>query len=120
MNQNSKIIKAIPLFPSGDISASVAFYEKLGFKHKFDYDNYAGVELENFELHFWLCKDPKIAKNTSCRVNVTGVDALYEELKAKDVIHLNGHLETKPWEFKEFTIVDPDGNAIVFGEDLNP
>jgi hypothetical protein len=31
-------------------------------------------------------------------------------------IHPAGHLQTKPWGQKEFSILDPDNNLLTFGE----
>jgi hypothetical protein len=47
---------------------------------------------------------------------VTGVDALYREMVAADVVHPNGHLTDRPWGMREFAVVDGDGNLITFGE----
>lgn len=40
--------------------------------------------------------DPRIPKETGCRITVEGVDDLFETYSAKSVIHPNGRLELKP------------------------
>jgi catechol 2,3-dioxygenase-like lactoylglutathione lyase family enzyme len=108
---------AVPVLPSLDIDASVSFFrEKLGFSLAFQYPDYAGVERGSVQIHFWHCGDPSIPKVTSCRVHLRGVDALHEEVKGQGVVHPNGPLSDKPWGFREFTALDPFGNAIVFAE----
>ena len=112
---------AIPVLPASDIEASVAFYQaKLGFSLAFQYPEYAGVQCGSVQIHFWHCADPEIPKVSSCRVNVLGVDALYQEAQKQGVVHPNGPLEDKPWGFREFTAIDCCGNAIVFAEAHEP
>jgi hypothetical protein len=31
-------------------------------------------------------------------------------------IHPNGHLEDKPWQQREFSLLDPDNNLLTFGQ----
>jgi uncharacterized protein with ACT and thioredoxin-like domain len=98
----------------------VDFYKtKLGF-NKVGYldDNYAVIARDNFVVHFWKCNDKIYPENTSCYVDVEDIDTLYEELKDFDVIHPNGKLENKPWEMREFAILDLDGNMIKFGQEI--
>jgi catechol 2,3-dioxygenase-like lactoylglutathione lyase family enzyme len=109
--------KAIPRFPVLDLAAALEFYEKrLGFQRLFLFPEYAGVGRSGFELHLFVVSDPALPLWTSCRVNVLGVEALYEEYLRAGVIHPSGRLQHKPWGFREFTAVDLFGNALVFGE----
>ena len=112
--------RGVPVLAFLDIFKTVAFYkEKLGFnKQGFVDDNYAVIARDNVELHFWKCDDRIHPENTSCYIYVEDVDSLYEELKAKDVIHPNGLLEDKPWGTREFAVLDDDGNMLKFGQDL--
>ena len=108
---------AIPKQAAGDIPKAVEFYErKLGFARMFVLDDYAGVARGPVEIHLWRCADKHIAENTACRVNVEGIEALYEEYRPRGVIHPNGALATKPWGLNEFTVLDLDGNGITFSE----
>ena len=111
------LVKAVPRFPVLDVRAALEFYEKqLGFTKLFDWDDYAGVGRDGFELHLFRTDDRNLPRWTACRVNVVGVDALHAELEKAGVIHPNGGLANQPWGFREFTVLDPFGNAIVFGE----
>lgn len=120
MSKKTYIHKAIPVFPQPDVQKAHDFYvEKLGFEEGFVYDGeYAGVVRGNFELHFWKCDDKKLAENTSCRVQVVDIDDLYEELTASGVIHPNGKLQSQPWGYREFSILDEVGNLIKFAEEI--
>ena len=113
------LLSAIPVLPTLDLAESLAFYrERLGFVVTFHYDDYAGLQRDGVQVHLWLCQDPELPKDTSCRFQVSGIDELYQAYHAQGVIHPNGALETKPWGFREFTALDGDGNGLVFAEPL--
>lgn len=113
----SSLERAVPVLASLDLDATQAFYkERLGFEPLSRYPNYAIVGRDAIQIHFWLTDDRRFAENTSCRVDVVGIDALYEEMLAADVVHPHGALTTQPWGFREFAVVDADGNVIRFGE----
>ena len=59
-----------------------------------------------------------IAGTASCRIKVDGVDDLYAELSAKDILHpvsREGVSETD-YGTREFATLDQDGNLISFFE----
>jgi DNA-binding transcriptional MerR regulator len=114
---NATLERAIPVLASLDLEATQHFYAtRLGFDTLFTYPDYAISARDGVQVHFWLTDDPAAATITSCRVDVTGVDALYAEMQAADVVHPNGALREQPWGFKEFSVLDGDGNLITFGE----
>lgn len=117
LTSRAALVKAIPRFPVFDLRQAIEFYEqRLGFQKLFELRDYAGVGRSGFELHLFRTDDPKLPEWTSCRVNVRGVDSLYAECERAGVVHPNGPLTTQPWGFREFTVLDLCGNAIVFGE----
>lgn len=117
MPSNSVFYNAILVMPALNISKSTVFYEQLlGFTKKFEFDDYAGLIRDGIEIHLWLCENRKIPENTSCRINVSNIEELYEEYQRVNIIHPNGKLEQKPWGLKEFVILDLNGNAIHFAE----
>ena len=69
-------------------------------------------------VEIFLCKndDRYVAEQTSFRIQVQHVEALYAEYQAQGVIHPNGQLATKPWGTQEFAILDPAGVCITFYE----
>jgi hypothetical protein len=105
---------AIPKLASLDIERSVTFFEQLGFSRVAVYDTMAIVCRDSVDIHFWLTDDAAIPKLTGCRVNVDGVDQLYEEFRLLDIIHPNDPLSDKPWGLREFSILDVDGNLLTF------
>ena len=115
----SKLLLGIPVLPSLDIGRTLVFYEsKLGFKRHIESDDYAGVERDGVQIHFWLCRDAEIPANSSCRINVSGVDALHAACAAEGIVHEKGGLAPKPWGFREFSVVDPDRNLVVLAEEI--
>lgn len=113
----AQLERAVPVLASLDIEATQRFYaDKLGFTAVARYPDYGIVERDNVQIHFWLTDDADIPKATSCRVEVDGVDQLYEEMNASGVVHPNGPLTDQPWGLREFAVLDGDGNMIKFGQ----
>jgi hypothetical protein len=112
-------LSAVPVLASLDLERSLAFYEqKLGFQRRALFAAYAVLARDGVEVHLWKCDDRHIAENTSCRLNVKGIDDLYTECLQKLIVHPNAPLTDQPWGLREFGIVDLDGNLIKFAEDL--
>ena len=113
----TKFLSAIPVLPAVDIAAAVAFYEQqLGFTAEFQSDDYAGLRRDGVQIHLWLSGDRQLAENTSCRINVSGIEALYDEYQTQNLIHPNGAITTKLWGLREFAVVDLNGNCVTFAE----
>ena len=109
--------RAVPVLASLNIERSVAFYcSALGFRRVHVDAGVGIVERDAVQIHFWPSSERHIAENTSCRIHVRDIDALFGELEPRGVIHPNGPLADKPWGSREFTALDPDGNALTFVE----
>ncbi len=121
-----------PVLMSSHVTASVRFYERLGFSLAFQ-DNpvdpkYAGVKRDGVELHLQWHDQSRWAypnDRPTYRFLVRDVDALYSELRE------NGALGAKatggspwlapgdtPWGTREFHVRDPDGNGLQFYRSL--
>lgn len=120
METNSKLILkwAAPVLASLDIERTIAFYGlRLGFRRVYaDPGVWGIVSRDDVFIHFWACSEKHIAENTSCRVYVTGVDALFAEMMTQGVVHPNAPLQTKPWGAREFAVLDEDRNLVTFAE----
>jgi hypothetical protein len=57
-----------------------------------------------------------IAGTASCRIVVAGVDELYAELQAQDVLHpvSQGGVDDTDFGTREFATLDQDGNLVTF------
>jgi catechol 2,3-dioxygenase-like lactoylglutathione lyase family enzyme len=113
-----RLVSAIPKLASLDIERSLVFFERLGFRRSGDYADYGIIQRDGAQLHLWLCTDPRIPRETACRIVVEEIDALFDEFSAQGVIHPNGQLETKPWGVREFSILDADGNLLTFQQSV--
>ena len=85
-----------------------------------DYEGYLMVEKDNIQIHFFEFKelDPK-ENYGQVYIRTDDIDAAYQFFQDNQVsIHPNGHLQTKPWGQKEFSILDPDTNLLTFGQNL--
>ncbi len=116
---SAHLVRAVPVLASLDIEATQRFYtDRLGFQLGAVYPDYLIVERDDIELHFSLTDDPAVPQQTSCYVRVTGIDQLYQEMSAAEVVHPHGPLTDQPYGVREFAVLDGDGNMIKFGETL--
>ncbi|MFB2936377.1 VOC family protein [Aerosakkonemataceae cyanobacterium BLCC-F154] len=123
MNDRPQIGRISPLIPAGDdLEKAIKFYEeKLGFTTIHQEGNpvrMAIVKRDNAEIFLVKSDYHDLAKEISLRLQVAGIEQLYQELESKggDAIHPNGKLETKPWGPKEFTVIDLAGICLTFYE----
>lgn len=118
MTDPTRFVSATPVLASLDIERSVEFYcSRLGFtKVHVQQGTYGIVSRGAVQLHFWACTERHIAENTSCRVRVEGIEALFAHCSAFDIVHPNAALDTRPWGTREFGVLDPDGNLVTFAE----
>src|SRR5262245_61562538 len=106
-----------PKLPMRDKSATRGFYiDKLGFKEfgSADYDGYLMVQKDNIQIHFFEFKelDPK-ENYGQVYVRTDDIDKLYQLALEKQVnMPSAGHLQTKPWRQREFSLLDPDNNLL--------
>ena len=96
------------------------YVNKLGFQlfGSADYDGYLMVQKDEIQIHFFEFKDLNLNENYGqVYIRTNAIDALFQTfIKNGTAIHPNGHLKTKPWGQKEFSILDPDNNLLTFGE----
>lgn len=118
MSDTPQLGRAIPVLPCLDIARAVEFYAaRLGFGVCFRFDDYAAVARDGVEIHLWLCKDKKLLKNGSCRIELRGIEPLFDECTQAGAVEPMGALATKSWNVREFAVRDVDGNLITFAED---
>ena len=111
------LVRGIPVLPTTDLAASARFYgDVLGFTVVATYDEYLVVARDDIQIHFWLTDNIALAEDTACRIDVVGIESLYREMDAADVVHPAGHLKTQPWGVSEFHVIDNAGNALRFQE----
>ena len=110
----------IPVLPSLNLDETVAFYALIGFKiwsrHEGDY---AVLAREDQEMHFFLMAQLVPSESFfGCYWRVTDVQALYDEYAAIGMPNLHP-IEEKPWGMREFALIDPHGNLIRIGQEID-
>ncbi len=110
----------VPIVPARDVPLAVAWYcEKLGFHAVHVEPEYGIVQRDALELHFWGPTD--VAPEHSdymYRVQVDGIDELYDDCRERDIVHPNAPLEERAWGTREFGVIDRDGNLVTFFEPM--
>lgn len=132
-----KMTKSIPALPVQNIQQSVEFYTaKLGFQVRYSDNGFAVLLRDDVELHLWAASDESwkdrkadtdspinsgaesfLAGTASCRIEVQGIDELFEEYKKQDVLYgPDTVVEEKPWGHREFPVLDHHRNLLTFYE----
>ncbi len=135
----------MPALPVTNIKDGVEFYTNtLGFTAVYvDEAGTAVLQLDGVELHLWLSNDESwktranttppantpqdktpivsgaesfIAGTHSCRIEINGVETLWNKMRGLDCIRPHTQLEKKEWGTTEFSAFDPYGNLITFFE----
>lgn len=110
-----------PKLPMRDRAVTKSYYQKLlGFQLSDDYDHYLIIYKDNIEIHFFEFKNLNLKENYGqVYIRTNDIESLYKSLLVNGVsIHPNGHLATKPWGQKEFSLLDPNNNLLTFGESI--
>jgi hypothetical protein len=127
-NQIPVFNKITPMIPSGkDMQATLAFYEqKLGFTITYKDDGMAILQRGAVEIMITNFDDPHTASQTSLRIQLSGVNALYDEYHAHAIAPFHegvgaglGTVKMTPWGTREFAVRDLAGVCITFYENLS-
>ena len=130
--------QTIPAMPVRDVPGALSFYrDRLGFDVVHEDGGFAVLRRDEAVVHLWEANDESwqargdvgeepvrtgaesfIAGTASFRVQVEGVDDLYEELRQADVLHPVSRERVEETDFgtREFATLDPDGNLVTFFE----
>ena len=132
------LTQTIPAMPVRDMTAAVGFYrDRLGFEVLHHDGGFAVLSRDEAVVHLWESSDESwrersdaatnpvssgaesfIAGTASFRVQVSGVDDLYGELKRAAVLHPVSRDGVDDTDFgtREFATLDLDGNLVTFFE----
>ena len=85
-----------------------------------DFDGYLMLKKDKIQIHFFEFKELNPKENYGqVYIRTDDIDNFYQSLLDRKIsIHPNGQLEIKPWNQKEFSILDPDNNLLTFGENM--
>lgn len=120
----SEITASTFVLAVNDLEVSRRFYiDRLGFAEDFCVDGWAFLSRGACTLRLGHC--PDAVSVSACPdhawfayLHVSDAQSLYDEF-ADAGVTLWHRLEDKPWGFREFAIVTPDGHRIVFGQELD-
>lgn len=110
-----------PKLPMRDKALTRSYYiTTLGFTEfgSADAEGYLMVEKDRVQIHFFEFKALDPAENYGqVYIRTDNIEALYQWMINQGIpIHPSGHLQTKPWGQKEFSLLDPDNNLLTFGQ----
>jgi hypothetical protein len=136
-----KMKKTIPALPVRSIKLSCEYYnERLGFTIRHQEETFAIAMRDGIEIHLWQSCDNSwkwrsiflflkpiwsgaetfIAGTASCRIQIQGVDELYEEYKKQGVLHSpDTIIQKQHWGYEEFPAVDNCRNLLTFYEEID-
>jgi hypothetical protein len=122
LKSQSTFLRTVPVLTTNDPDRSLAFFKLLGFQVSHREQGFAIIKHDAIEIHF--THHPEIgpeANNSVCRIVVSNIEALYQEVLSLQVRnpHLflrSLHLTTQPWGDKEINLVDPCGILVRFSE----
>jgi len=133
-----KMQKTIPALPVQNIRQACEYYTtRLGFGIRHQEETFAIAVRDDVEIHLWQSCDKSwkwrsiflalkpvwtgaetfIAGTASCRIEVEGIEELYEEYKEQGVLHSpETKIEDQYWGQKDMAVVDLDRNLLTFYE----
>ena len=105
-----------PVFHVSDVTTALAFYcDGLGFNVAWKWGQpatHASVCRGNVSISLTL--DPRKVGTGDAYIEVSGIDSYHEELATRGVPL--GDLADRPYGMRDFAVIDPNGNRIVFGQ----
>lgn len=115
-----EMVDLIPTLAVTSLKTAVEFYaNKLGFELLLQSGNYVAVGRENVQIGFVADKNATKGYKPSLYIRMVRIDEFFQQVKATGV-KLNSELKTSPSSMKEFSITDPDGYTVIFGEYVGP
>jgi len=85
-----------------------------------DFNGYLMVQKDSIQIHFFEHKELNPEENYGqAYIRTDEIDKWYKlALDKKLNIPEAGHLKIKPWQQKEFALLDPDNNLLTFGQSM--
>jgi predicted enzyme related to lactoylglutathione lyase len=111
-----QFIQGAPVLHVPDVKATAKYYrDVLGFHWDYGDDHYADVWRDNSAIHF--VKGDRAPSGVHLFQWVRDVDACYREIVGRGAEVIEEPAD-RPYDIRDFTIRDPNGVAIVFGQDI--
>jgi catechol 2,3-dioxygenase-like lactoylglutathione lyase family enzyme len=119
-SENEKMLAgSATIFTVRDVAASIAHYRDiLGFDVTFEYGKptfYACLCRDEVALHLIdASRTERLPGNGAICIFVNDVDKLYNDLRERKA-RVVKEPQTYPYGMRDFDVLDPDGNQLVFG-----
>jgi uncharacterized glyoxalase superfamily protein PhnB len=115
-----RLTEAAAVLTVSDVVASAKHYrDVLGFSVAFEYGDplsYVGVCRDDVAIHLASANlTEHAAGNGDLTIFCDGVDAIHAELAARGA-NVLGPPEDRDYGMRDFSVVDPDGNRLTFGQ----
>jgi Ser/Thr protein kinase RdoA (MazF antagonist) len=120
MSPSTRLNRFAPIFPVADLQRALAHYGSLGFAtvaHEGG-DEYGFAERDGVELHLAAADRRPQADGAEAYLYVEDADALFEEWGRPGIAGQTRLPGDTPYQLREGSHVDPDGNLIRFGSPL--
>jgi catechol 2,3-dioxygenase-like lactoylglutathione lyase family enzyme len=111
-----ELVDLIPTLSVSSLKQAVEFYaSKLGFALALQSGNYVAVDRDNVQIGFVFDKNATKGYKPSFYIRMVRIDEYYRQVKATGV-KLTTELKTSSSNMREFSLADPDGYTLIFGE----
>jgi hypothetical protein len=112
-----------PKLPMRNKDITRNFYlNQLGFEEfgSADFDGYLMVQKDDVQIHFFEFKELDPRENYGqVYIRTDNIDEWYQLAIDKKInMPVAGYLQIKPWQQKEFSLLDPDNNLLTFGQSV--
>lgn len=107
------------IFQVRDFAEALAFYKDvLGFEVGWTWGeppSYASVRRDRVEINFGAPKAGQTISPSSVYIGLTGIDAYHDAIKARGAL-IDAPIGDRPYGMRDFTVVDPSGNRLSYGQ----
>lgn len=115
-----EMVDLIPTLAVSSLKQAVEFYAKtLGFHLIMQSGNYVAIGRESVQIGFVMDKNAVKGYRPSMYIRMVRIDDFYKAVQATGV-KLTSELKTSSSNMKEFSVTDPDGYTLIFGEYVGP
>ncbi|PZX56682.1 VOC family protein [Algoriphagus chordae] len=118
----TEFISTVPVLPSQHIARDLDWYaHNFGFVKTFGDHMYAGMRLEEIELHLqWHADtaDDPLLGGSVVKIFVKNIEPYFEALVIKGILKCDKLRKNTPWGTHEFGLYDLNNNAIFIVEDI--
>jgi uncharacterized glyoxalase superfamily protein PhnB len=100
-----------------DVAAGVSHYRDiLGFSVNYQQRDIGVIDRDSVRI-LLIARTERHQGIASCYIYVADADGLHRELVSKNA-NVQGDPISRPWGLREFSVLDPEGNRLTFGQPI--